>query len=107
LKTDIGVHVSKANEILADRIGRLMIEIYNNAKRGSISAWSWPASTHVAHLMAREFKMNAPTADFVPLDSELKYVTPMQHSDLMGYIVKADMPRLKEKYKTHLRFQSP
>lgn len=77
-------------------IGGLMIEIYNKAKCGSISAWSWP-STHIAHLMASEFKMIASAAEFVPLDSELKYVTPMQHSDLMSYIVKSDLPRLKEK----------
>lgn len=96
LKTDMGLHVSKVNETQANRIDGLMIEIYNNAKRGSISAWSWP-STHIAHLMASEFKMIASAAEFVPLDSELKYATPMQHSDLMSYIVKSDLPRLKEK----------
>lgn len=101
LKTDMGLHVSKANEILANRIGGLMIEIYNNAKRGTISAWSWP-STHIAHQMASEFKMNAPAADFLPLDSELKYITPMQHSDLMSYIVKSDLPKLKEKILSSL-----
>lgn len=35
--------VSKQNEKLALKIRKFMIEVYNDAKRGTLSAWSWPS----------------------------------------------------------------
>jgi len=38
IKTHIRVQISRANEVVANRDGSLMIEIYNNAKRGTVLA---------------------------------------------------------------------
>lgn len=34
---------AKQNEKLALKIGKCMIEVFNDAKRGTLSAWSWPS----------------------------------------------------------------
>jgi hypothetical protein len=78
-----------------------MIEVFNNAERSSSSAWSWP-STHLSHKMADRFEILQPHIDFNPPPSVLSYVNPMQHCDLMKYIVAADKPNLYSRISSAL-----
>ena len=94
-KTPMSMHISRANEAMANHVGGLMIEIYNNAKRGTVSAFSWP-SCHVAHEMGSKFSMNSCALQLLS-SLDLKYLNPAQHCQLMQYIVDADRPRLKER----------
>ena len=96
--THIRMYISKENEAKANKIGGYMIEIYNNAKRGTMSAFSWP-STHLSHRMGNQFHMQSPHTDFNPPDSDFSYLTPTQHCDLMRYIVNSHKPILQDKIK--------
>lgn len=76
--------ISKANETLANKIGRLMVTVFNDAKKLTLSAHSWP-SRMVATQKAASFNMcntSEPTFD-------LQYITPIWHSDFLGCIVDA------------------
>lgn len=99
--TPILKYIYKENEALANRIGGFMVEIYNNAKRGSVAAFSWP-SIHIAQSIGAEFKMNEEHKNYTPEPSSFQYLTPLQHADLMGYIVKADMPNLRKRINSSL-----
>lgn len=70
--------------------GSLMISIFNDAKRTSLTPWSWP-SRHVALEMANNFKTNG---HFLDVNPNLCYVTPSQHPELLNCIVKSDKPNL-------------
>jgi hypothetical protein len=75
---------------LRNHIGSLMINIYNDAKRSSLSAWSFP-SRYVAAEMACNFKTNG---NLLGNSINLQYVTPSQHPDLLKCVVHSDKPNL-------------
>jgi len=78
-------HISKANEKLANKVGGLMITAFNDAKKLTLSAHSWP-SRIVAAQKASTFDYNSKDNDDVKFD--LQYVTPQSHSDLLRCIVE-------------------
>ena len=100
-KTEIGMCISNQNAALCNRIGSLMIEVFNNCKRGTISAWSWP-SIHISNTMSSEFDMGSPHVTYNPSPGIFSYVTPMQHADLLSYIVSGHKPELLTKIKSAL-----
>ena len=85
-KTEIGMYISNQNAALCNRIGGPMIEVFNNCKRGTIFAWSWP-SIHISNAMSNEFDMGSPHVTYNPSLGIFSYVTPIQHADLLSYIV--------------------
>lgn len=100
-ETLLGKHIYKENEALANRIGGLMIEVYNTVKRGTVSAQAWP-STHMAQVMGSEFSINKSHTPYQPEASQFQYLNPVQHADLMRYIVNADKPTLTERIRNSL-----
>lgn len=56
-RTTINCQINKANKPLYGKIGGYMISVFNNAKRGTLSAWSWP-SQQVAFMKADHFNCN-------------------------------------------------
>ena len=100
-KIEIGMCISNQNTALCNRIGSLMIEVFNNCKRGTISAWSWP-SIHISNTMSSEFDMGSPHVTYNPPPGIFSYVTPMQHADLLSYIVSGHKPELLTKIKSTL-----
>ena len=100
--TPMGSYISKRKrEQLANRIGGLMLEVFNNAKLGAVSAFSWPPYHLISNVKAN-FKFNEPHVNYCPADEELSYITPAQHADLMSYIVKTDKPNLRSKLENSL-----
>src|SRR6218665_3889517 len=77
--------VSKANEALANKVGGLMVTVYNDAKRLTLSANSWP-SRIVATQKAANFSCNIP--DYQP-SLDLQYVTPKCHKKFLTSHVDA------------------
>ena len=92
----MGSYISEKREQLANRIGGLMLEVFNNAKLRRVSAFSLPP-IHLISNMKVNFKFNEPHVSYCPADEELSYITPAQHTDLMSYIVKTDKPNLRSK----------
>ena len=78
-----------------------MLEVFNNAKVGTVLAFSWPP-IHLISNMKANFKFNEPHVNYCPAGEELSYITPAQHADLMSYIVKTDKPNLRSKLENSL-----
>lgn len=90
-KTDkslIDMHISEANKQFANHIGSLMLQVYADAKRLTVSAYSWPAR-YVASESGKGFDFNATDAPIVPENINLQYVNPAGHLNLMTTIVNS------------------
>lgn len=95
--------ISKANEDLANYIGKLCINIYNDAKRLNLSAWSWP-SRYVANEVANSFNFNCSEqqTSIIPPKLNLKYINPPSHLEILNCIVASDQNNFKEKIKNSI-----
>lgn len=67
-----------------------MITIFNDAKRITLSGWSWP-SRHVASEMAIDFRCGRVPSTNI----NLQYVTPIFHKEFLDCIVKGHIEKLK------------
>lgn len=86
--------VQIANEDEKDlfhHIGSLMIHVYNDAKRTTLSGWSWPSRVVTAEL-GRNFKLGSTSTP----NFDLRYVTPTSHAELLSCIVETDTDHLAE-----------
>lgn len=70
-----------------------MIHVFNDAKRITLSAWSWP-SREVASQLAADFKANG-CQGTVKNNIDLLYVNPSHHVDSLDCIVKSDLERFE------------
>ena len=81
--------------LLANRIGKLIIQVYNDAKNLAISAFTWPSRV-VASEIAHTFDYNSPFKEYDASVFDLQYVTPTSHQELLKIIVQTDLPRFKQ-----------
>ena len=79
----------------------LMINVFNNAKKLTLSAWSWP-SREVANMISGAVDVTQDFEKFYPSNSKLQYVTPTQHNNFLSCIVLADKTRVKAKIESSL-----
>jgi hypothetical protein len=79
--------------------------VYNDAKKPTLSAWSWP-SREVAHLLGCNAEKSLSSGARIDQVSEiqnstqnftLQYLIPQTHADLHDCIIKADKETLKQK----------
>ncbi|XP_025204369.1 E3 SUMO-protein ligase KIAA1586-like isoform X1 [Melanaphis sacchari] len=84
--TPMGKAVNQANDKLARKIGCLMIHVYNDAKKLTLSAYSFPSRVIVSQ-KANLFQLNGEVSNNID-DSELQYLTPHTHKDLLECIVE-------------------
>ncbi len=71
-------------------IGSLMITVFNDAKKLTLSPWSWPSRQYAAE-KANQFKKDGTLLS----DFSLQYVNPTQHAEFLDSIVKSDLNSLK------------
>jgi uncharacterized protein YnzC (UPF0291/DUF896 family) len=90
--------ISQQHLQLANKIGGMILQVYNDAKSLTLSAFSWPARM-VTSQMASNFNMNAAFTEYKPSDFDLQYINPLTHQELLHTIVKADIPQFKEEMK--------
>lgn len=95
LETNVG---NELTNNLPNYIGSLMITVYNDAKRKTLSAHSWP-SRHVASEMANHFKINGNLCTYSP---RLEYITPANHGEFINCIVQGDLKNLAARLKDSL-----
>jgi hypothetical protein len=74
-------------------IGALMITVFNDAKRTTLSGWSFPSRIVTAEL-ARNFKWGRGLTSITNFD--LRYVTPGSHAKLLACIVDSDTVHITE-----------
>ena len=87
--------ISTANEDLANKIGSLLILVYGDGKKLSLSANSFPMRV-VTYRKSHSFSFNDPSQE-VKLDKDLQYVTPASHLELLKCIVESDRQSLSQK----------
>lgn len=89
--------ISKSQEKLANHIGRLAMTIFVDAKKLTLSAYSWPARM-VAYEYGAAFNINEPeqTASKIQKVS-LQYMNPMAHSEILKCIVAVEENLLSKK----------
>lgn len=87
------------NQNLSKKISELLCTVYNDAKRGTSSAWSWP-SNEVAHLKRKSLNIYNEFVPFIPNEGDLQYITPINHREFLKIIVEADRPNLTNKLKS-------
>ena len=97
-KTPMGIMISNANEKLANKMGTLMLQAYNDAKKLTLSAYSWPSRV-VAAQIASEFIFNDEQRE-VKLD--LQYISPAYHRELLQVVVDSHRQTLANTIKEAL-----
>lgn len=79
--------ISKGNEGLANKVGNLMMSVYNDAKRLTLSEYSWPSRV-VASQRGCKFVYNE-MCSTVADKLDLQYVNPASHRKFLDCIVNA------------------
>lgn len=99
-RTLIDMHISESNKSYANHIGKLMMQVYTDAKRLTLSAYSWPAR-YVATESGTVFDFNSSNTSIIPENINIQYVNPPGHLDLLTAIVKS-WDELQDRIKTSL-----
>lgn len=92
------VFIKKAKSEQADHIGNLFITVFNDAKKLTLSAWSWP-SRFVASAAGRAFHYNESTHPTIPANLGLQYVSPGKHAEILDCIVESNSENVAKKLK--------
>lgn len=96
----IDVHISEANRDKANHIGELLLQVYCDAKKLTLSAYSWP-SRYVAAKAGQCFDFNTTTTT-IPSTINIQYVNPSSHLDLLNVITRSFDSLFKEKISSSL-----
>lgn len=85
--SEIVQSISKQNEEVANKIGKLLFHVYCDAKKLTLSAWSFPARVFAAHL-GENFHFNSTDLENTE-KFNFQYVTPVSHLELLKSIVNS------------------
>lgn len=85
------IHISEANKERANHIGDLMMQVFCDAKKLTLSARSWP-SRYVATKSGQKFDFNTTTST-IPDTINIQYVNPPGHLDLLNVITRSYISR--------------
>lgn len=96
----IDMHISESNKNHANHIGKLMMQVYTDAKRLTLSAYSWPAQ-YIATESGTAFDFNSSNTSIIPENINIQYVNPPGHLNLLTAIVKS-WDELQDRIKTSL-----
>ena len=83
----------RSNKELANYVGNYIYTVYNDAKRGTLSAFSW-LSRVVARNIGSEFDINTEFTNYEPND--LRYVNPVGHREFLSAIVSSEKGKLDD-----------
>jgi hypothetical protein len=78
---------NKANEQFCAQITTHMLDVYNDAKRGTLSAWSWPSKLLTRFVASRQSIHNV-FEPYEPKLEEMQYVNPTHHRNCLRYIAE-------------------
>lgn len=81
---DIAINLANKNQI--DRVGKLMIQVYLDAKRLNLPAYSWP-SRYVAGEASFVYDSLNQSRSIIAQNIDLQYVNPPGHLNIMIAIV--------------------
>ena len=93
----------RGNKELANYVGNYIYTVYNDAKRGTLSAFSWPSRV-VARNIGSEFDINTEFTNYEPND--LRYVNPVGHREFLSAIVSSEKGKLDDILQNSLAVSS-
>ena len=76
------------------KICSCMLYVYNDAQRGTISAWSWPSRV-LTRFKADEVKIDNFTP-FIQTANQIQYLNPVQHRDFLSCIAVVGRKQVKK-----------
>lgn len=89
--------ISAANEKLANKIGGYSVTIYNDAKRLTLSAFSFP-SRQLAFQIGQAFNINNPLQNAEDIEKlNLQYLSPSCHTEILDCIVEVEHKLIEKK----------
>lgn len=88
MDAQMNVAISKANKRMIDYVGKLMIQIFVDAKRLSSSAFNWP-SRFIAGEASCAYDSQSQAKSVISKNLSLQYVNPPGHLELMTTIIKS------------------
>lgn len=86
--TSLEISVSKAKVQMVNYVGKLLIQVFLDAKRLNLSAYSWPAR-YVASTASSVYNSQNQSTETIAENIPLQYVNPPGHLELMTTIVKS------------------
>jgi hypothetical protein len=87
----MGLALSKANNDFASKIGNCMIHVYNDAKKLTLSGYSFPGRVVVSRY-ASNFQMNSTDSEIS--NTDLQYLSPNGHRNFLECIANTDKSRV-------------
>lgn len=91
------IHVSEANRKKANHIGELLLYVYCDGKKLTLSAFTWPAR-YVAAKAGQSFDFNVPSEkSIIPNDIDIQYVNCPGHLNLLEIITRSYQTTFKKK----------
>ena len=100
-KTSQANYILKEYSELPYKIGSLLIIVYYDAKKLVLLEYSFPARA-VVNMMESKFKYNSD--DNIITNTDLQYMTPHTHSELLSIIIYTYMETLQKKLKILLQY---
>lgn len=91
---DQGETHDNSENMLFRFIGARMISIFNDAKRVTLSAWSWP-SRIIASIMAHNFEVSGNSTLNSADEFNFHYLTPHYHGIFLDCIVQSDLDKVR------------
>jgi len=88
---------------LANKIGSLIIHVYNDAKCLTTTAFSWPSRV-IAAKIAHQFNYSEPFTPYNPSDFDLQYIRPPVVQELLRTSVCRSSSNEKRNRFVHIRF---
>lgn len=92
-------HVSESNRKFANHIGKLFQQVFVDAKKLTLSAFSWP-SRYIATEAGFHFDFNNSNVPNIPLSTNLQYVNPPGHLKMLNSIVSSYSDDFKERIES-------
>lgn len=93
-KALMDVHISEANRKRANHVGELLLQVYCDAKKLTLSANSWPPR-YVAAKAGQSFDFNTTTST-IPDTIDIQYVNGPTHLNLLEVITRSYQSIFKE-----------
>ena len=104
--------LKKQEQTTVENLIKLAIDVYNDSKLLTPSAWSWPAralATAHADQLISSLNENGLQSPFVPLEpssTDLHYRNPNTYKEMLTTIAELEKVKLKEEVNTAIRFST-
>ena len=104
--------LKKQEQTTVENLMKLAIDVYNDSKLLTPSAWSWPAralaTAHADQLISsmNENGLQGPFIPFEPSSTDLHYRDPNIYKEMLTTIAELEKQKLKDEVNTAIKFST-